>query len=347
MRQLTKAALWAALAIRVALAQPEPFVWYGAAVPATDFPWYASLYATLPNELDTTLCGAMLVSNRHAITAAHCVVHQGEVLDDVLLFFQGSNRHYASAQVVLATQVIVHEAYDGSPFYHADIAIVRFDRDLIAEGTRPVQLAWGSGWSRMTDEGLVDIVGYGTTETGHIGYPLRSVSLPAISKSECVGESPYQWPIEYLHGDLCAGYYWNVHVDECSANGCPDSCQGDSGSPLFVDAAALADQSIAMPQWTTTATTSALVFGIVSRGEMPCGAGYRPGMYTNISMHHDWLATRIPSPGDGVTWPRGALYDPSVNDVPVDSSGARRLSGNVALIGFSLFVACVACAHVL
>ncbi|KAF6125330.1 hypothetical protein HJG60_009833 [Phyllostomus discolor] len=97
-------------------------------------------------------------------------------------------------------------------------------------------------------------------------YILQEVQVGIINTTMCnylFSQSPFRYNI---WGDMvCAG----------DPQGGKDSCFGDSGGPLACERKGLWYQ-----------------VGIVSWG-VGCGRPNRPGVYTNVSLHFEWMRTLI------------------------------------------------------
>uniref|UniRef100_A0A8C9PLA7 Peptidase S1 domain-containing protein n=1 Tax=Spermophilus dauricus TaxID=99837 RepID=A0A8C9PLA7_SPEDA len=86
--------------------------------------------------------------------------------------------------------------------------------------------------------------------------------------------------VPIIHSDICSRLYWRGVGQEtitedmlCAGylEGERDACLGDSGGPLVCELEGLWYQ-----------------IGIVSWG-VGCGQPNRPGVYTNVSLHFDWI----------------------------------------------------------
>ena len=129
--------------------------------------------------------------------------------------------------------------------------------------------------------------------------------MERVPHDECVGSGRSEW--ETVHGDLCV----RGAPEDCATSAadgrlyCEDSCNGDSGSPLFQDRRMAQESSppyAAGYSWDET--VGAVVFGVVSRGEAQCGRPRgRPAIYTALHRFERFLVSRIPAPPAPLSWP--------------------------------------------
>lgn len=134
---------------------------------------------------------------------------------------------------------------------------------LILENTRPVCLPLDKARNyNFTDRNCL-VTGWGVTETGRGSPELLKVQIPAVPQDECV--RLYQNIAKITPQQMCAGG---------KTKG--DSCGGDSGGPLHVNAHLHGDTRLVQQ-------------GIVSFGPRNCGGGQLPGIYTRVAHYMDWI----------------------------------------------------------
>ncbi|XP_053621162.1 serine proteinase stubble isoform X2 [Plodia interpunctella] len=209
-------------------------------------------------------CGAALLNENWAITAAHCVEH---VPPSELLVRLGehdlANEDEPYGYAERRVQIIAsHPHFDPATFEY-DLALLRFyepvkfqpniipicipdDDDYYVGKTAHV-----TGWGRLYDEGPLPSV-------------LQEVQVPVINNSAC--EAMYQ----------AAGY--NEHIPNifiCAGRqkGGADSCEGDSGGPMVIQ----------RPK-----DNRFVLSGVISWG-IGCAEPNQPGVYTRISEFKDWI----------------------------------------------------------
>ncbi|KAL0809673.1 hypothetical protein ABMA28_011192 [Loxostege sticticalis] len=209
-------------------------------------------------------CGAALLNENWAITAAHCVEH---VPPSELLVRLGEhdlandNEPYGFAE--RRVQIIAsHPHFDPATFEY-DLALLRFYEPVTFQpNILPVcvpdndddyvgKTAYVTGWGRLYDDGPLPSV-------------LQEVRVPVINNSLC--EAMYQ----------DAGY--NEHIPNifiCAGRrkGGADSCEGDSGGPMVVQ---------------RDRDSRFVLGGVISWG-IGCAEPNQPGVYTRISEFRDWI----------------------------------------------------------
>ncbi|XP_050679198.1 serine proteinase stubble-like isoform X2 [Leptidea sinapis] len=209
-------------------------------------------------------CGAALLNENWAITAAHCVEH---VPPSELLVRLGehdlANEEEPYGFAERRVQIIAsHPHFDPATFEY-DLALLRFYEPVTFQpNILPVcvpdddddfvgRTAHVTGWGRLYDEGPLPSV-------------LQEVEVPVINNTAC--EAMYQ----------AAGY--NEHIPNifiCAGwkKGGSDSCEGDSGGPMVIE---------------RTRDNRYVLGGIISWG-IGCAEPNQPGVYTRISEFRDWI----------------------------------------------------------
>ncbi|XP_058832231.1 venom serine protease 34-like [Topomyia yanbarensis] len=180
-----------------------------------EFPMMAGLVTVSGHEV---FCGATIITNYHAVTAAHCPF--GFSISNLALLVgdhnitSGTDTTYAALHRVASIKI--HESYNMTTKLN-DIAIVRTMTEIVfTAGVGPVCLPfkyYGATFVGME----LEAVGWGTTDFGEAkSNVLLKVSLPVIDPSKC-----YQTYANYAPTQICT-----------LAAG-KDTCQNDSGGPLF------------------------------------------------------------------------------------------------------------------
>ncbi|RLU26608.1 hypothetical protein DMN91_000404 [Ooceraea biroi] len=210
-------------------------------------------------------CGAALLNENWAITAAHCV--ESVPPSDLLLRIGEhdlANEDEPYGYQERRVQIVAsHPQFDARTFEY-DLALLRFYEPLLPfqPNVLPICLpdddetyvghtAYVTGWGRLYDEGPLPSV-------------LQEVAVPVINNTVCEAMYRNAGYIEHIpHIFICAGW----------RNGGFDSCEGDSGGPMVI-------QRARDKRW--------ILAGIISWG-IGCAAPNQPGVYTRISEFREWI----------------------------------------------------------
>jgi len=198
-------------------------------------------------------CGASIISEYYALTAAHCISSanpSNEWISIGSLRYDGNGNPSSTYHSVVRT--IIHPNFNRGNLDY-DAALLELATPISFTGTMgPIDLARGSN---PYDDDESVCVGWGTTsEGGSASQVLREVDLPIISNSYC--------------SEMYNGITPRML---CAYQPGKDSCQGDSGGPLFVE---LGDEYLQV--------------GIVSWGIGCAGVG-APGVYARVSTIVSWV----------------------------------------------------------
>ncbi|XP_073840715.1 venom serine protease Bi-VSP-like [Musca autumnalis] len=233
------------------------------------WPWMA-LIGYDPYSVRPFKCGGTLISNRHVITAAHCIrsdlsfVRLGE--------FDLSSE---TETTYLDVNVIKHSKHPQfGKNRRSDLAILLLETivqftDLIAPICMPNSITLRS---KSYVNSMPFVAGWGNTEqSGSSSQVLKETQLPVLENNVCrqiykrlVPSVPDE---DYGDAILCAGY----------TVGGSDTCQGDSGGPLMI------------PELYKGVTRYYLI-GVVSYGH---GCGKVPGIYISTQHWMDWIEEQI------------------------------------------------------
>jgi secreted trypsin-like serine protease len=258
---------------------PNARVILGKSVSKTEAPFFCSLYVDFASDAGTSLCGCALIGPGLAISAAHCFVKHSQDADPRELFSVARVRVYGELQtlhpslITLERQTVsVHPLHSSQTMRH-DIAV--FSVPLFENVEYPYLNNRRQAWSALTASDKLSVVGIGVTETGRasveydflfglIGRP----RIAELSRRECsnpVGVGNLKaWSASVYGDDICAG-----PLTACMAGRCADSCNGDSGGPLY-----------------QLKPGNVTLFGLVSRGSPECGKeGSYPGIYVPIDKY--------------------------------------------------------------
>uniref|UniRef100_A0A182SJ24 Peptidase S1 domain-containing protein n=1 Tax=Anopheles maculatus TaxID=74869 RepID=A0A182SJ24_9DIPT len=224
-----------------------------------EFPMMAGLINYSSNSV---FCGATIISEYHSITAAHCM--RGRSISAARLLVGGHNPSVGTSYSVLMrlASVTNHPSYVTSPSQN-DIAIVRTaDRIIFNAGVGPACLPFRFTSSSFAGS-FVEATGWGTTDFGApASSVLRKVSLNVITQQSCQSSMP----------NILAS-----HI--CTYTAGKDTCQYDSGGPLFY-----------------TSGGYVYLVGVVNYG-ISC-ASTKPSVSSRITSYLSWIQSSTP----GVTY---------------------------------------------
>ncbi|XP_076449252.1 trypsin-1-like [Babylonia areolata] len=219
-------------------------------------PWQVRLI------IGDNLCGGSIISDRHILTAAHCL---HEMQDERITVTAGDIEMWVdelNEKTFEVEHFIIHQDYDPGTFEN-DIALITlgekmdFNKCIHPICLTPVHTPAGEKCT---------VSGWGTTSSGgDISYNLKMAHVITTIGSGCNSTFGIEDSNYVTNPDLqiCAGYPY----------GGQDSCQGDSGGPLvcwngqrghFVQA------------------------GVVSYGR-GCASANLPGIYTDVAVYLDWI----------------------------------------------------------
>ncbi|XP_055595877.1 serine proteinase stubble-like isoform X4 [Uranotaenia lowii] len=241
---------------------PEPRIVGGTKASFGRWPWQISLRQW---RTSTYLhkCGAALLNENWAITAAHCVdnVPPSDLLlrlGEYDLALEEEPYGYQERRVQI---VASHPQFDPRTFEY-DLALLRFYEPVVFQpNIIPVcvpendenfigRTAFVTGWGRLYEDGPLPSV-------------LQEVTVPVIENKICEAMYRSAGYIEHIpHIFICAGW----------KKGGYDSCEGDSGGPMVIQRG---DKRFQLA-------------GVISWG-IGCAEANQPGVYTRISEFRDWI----------------------------------------------------------
>ncbi|KAJ8668462.1 hypothetical protein QAD02_010125 [Eretmocerus hayati] len=255
-------------------------------------PWMAGLEYNTPKG-KVIACGGSLITDRHVLTAGHCVnpgLGSGWLLISVRLgdwdiaseFDACSERGCKPRHIdVPVKREFRHELYfRNSTYLVNDIALLELEKTVrFTEEIQPICLP-----SKPYLPNLLTVIGWGITEYGLKSQTLLEATVPRVDKQEC--ELVYKgFRFSGLNpNQICAG-----------GEGNKDSCSGDSGGPL------MGYNEIKI--WGGEVEYSRAVMGIVSFGKRICGIAGFPAVYTKVYDYKPWILNKIRlSTNDANSW---------------------------------------------
>lgn len=164
-----------------------------------------------------------------------------------------------SEQNIRAEKIYVHSSYI-SATNENDIALVYLERPVQLNDMVDVICLPGEG--ELQPGSLCAVAGWGFTPANvhHTSTPLRSQTVPVVSRQVCNAVNAYGGLVK--EGMVCAGF----------EKGGEDNCYGDGGGPLMCQNSE--------GEW--------IVGGINSWGQ-GCGLPGKYGVYTYTEKYRDWI----------------------------------------------------------
>jgi secreted trypsin-like serine protease len=243
----------------------------GEAIARRQAPWQVAVLATGVTGINAQFCGGSVIHPRWVLTAAHCVVTDGEtVAADAIQIGDGVNdlERIRPRGRIAVERIIVHPGWRVDE--QVDLALIELARPV--RFSEPIEL----DRRRATPSG---------TEGWVSGWGSTTVDRPGGSQDPSFPQLLQGGTVEVLAGpgEPCGNYggvYDEVeHI--CAADpGVVDTCQGDSGGPL-----ALLRNDV----WVLSGVSS---FGV------GCGRPLFPGIYARVSTHTRWIARHV----DDLRW---------------------------------------------
>ncbi|CAG7733530.1 unnamed protein product [Allacma fusca] len=221
-----------------------------------EFPFQLSLQQ-FRNDNYKHFCGASLINELWAVTAAHCVDRTNPERIAVVAGEHTLTKPEGKEQFRKVNRIIIHREFKSSTLAN-DIALLRLDEPLTLNTTSVGTITIPS--SSYDASGLATVIGWGVTGEGSqvLSDVLLKVNVPIVTDKECC--EAYE-PDMIQDSMICAGY----------KHGGKDSCQGDSGGPLILPC-----------------KETVCLVGIVSWGYGCARPGY-PGVYTEVSYFSKWI----------------------------------------------------------
>jgi len=248
--------------VPAAFAQHTPKINGGSDAEVGKWPWMTTVVLSgNSNNFTAHDCGGTLIHPYWVVTAAHCVDNRRpEEIQVIVGITKLSDFRFSRIDVA---EIIVFPDYNDART-DADIALLRLAQPATKE---PLPI--------IEDESLAQpgvnaiTLGWGFTNFDQDIKPdhLQQATLPIVSLE--LANQPVSYDNSLTANMLPAG----------NSNGLPDTCRGDSGSPLIVPDAT-------SQGWVLAGITS---FG--SSGG--CGIPDQYGIYTRVSVFRSWIKSFI------------------------------------------------------
>ncbi|XP_069375947.1 ovochymase-1 isoform X2 [Paralichthys olivaceus] len=264
---------------------------------AHSWPWQVSLcFASMP------ACGGAIISPQWILSAAHCFkrYNRASLWSVRVGKHDLDNPQEPGQQLVAVALIIIHHGYNRRTKEN-DVALLKLQEPLIiTTSVRPINI-WTSPlplFKRCT------ITGWGATrENGPRVHRLQEVNVTVLPPDVCN---------QYYSGRIRSSMF-------CAGRdrGGVDACQGDSGGPLSC----------------FTGSKYKLA-GLISWG-VGCGRARRPGVYTKLQQHTQWLYDNMsmftddPTPEfPPETWPSLFMFVMMSCDLATDDRCGRLQSSS-------------------
>ena len=247
------------------------------------YPWMVSLAKRSLNNLH--LCGGVLITRRHVLTAAHCIEDFKGISDMNIL----AGLHYTNekSNPIGVVSIDIHPQYEPETFAN-DIAILTLATALPENDPRIGTICLPpdddlSGKSYPPEKSSGVAIGWGSTSFG--GRPstaLKQVILPILDTNK--------WPCNifttFNQGQICAG----------ELSGGADTCQADSGGPLMIENADNRWEIVGITSFGKSWLEFFIIFfsscSLISIVDFS-GKPNSPGIYTRVGMYKEFIRSSL------------------------------------------------------
>ncbi|XP_055545688.1 trypsin 3A1-like [Wyeomyia smithii] len=173
-------------------------------------------------------CGASVISDHWALSAAHCTFPLPDV--SIITLRGGSSSRLEGGVVFAVDRIENHPEYNDDTL-EIDVCLLHTVETL--EGVNIVPIALVPAETYYPDGTRAVVSGWGLTSVpGSLPVNLQSVDIPVVNQDVCAA----QWPSGWVTDDML-----------CASEPGRDACGGDSGGPLVTGG-----RQIGIVSWGTT-----------------------------------------------------------------------------------------------
>ena len=245
-------------------------------------------------------CGGSWIDEGVIITAAHCI--HGQTPKLAVTVGSTDKNEFSRDTTFRVRSVVIHPDFNPERDMKNDIALLfidPIDRSKLPRDVSAIKMNSDRGIPSVGD--TVSPIGWGNESSFGALFRenLQQEDVPVVANATCRQGGKYYNLIEDDY-ELCAGHF---------ELGGSDSCQGDSGGPLI-----------------KMVGGQPVLVGIVSWG-MDCAQKKRPGVYTRLSKHVDWVKKEIESQRKPVALESAALAKTVASACYASFTGTDLISG--------------------
>ncbi|XP_070508858.1 serine protease snake-like [Chironomus tepperi] len=232
-------------------------------------------------------CGGSIITEKFIVTAAHCKILEGKQPSIVRLGdrFLLTSEDDDTAQQLRIQYFIQHPQYNPNFNYH-DIALIKTVETIIfnkfvvpscIDDLDSERIGYFTDWT---------VAGYGVTEDGVPSNVLLELKVDLVSNQECnrTYEDNVRLPNGIIDSQFCV-------KSQPLGPKVPDTCFGDSGSPLQFQTSYEVFPSDFNETLISRVYRVSTVLGIVSFG-VSCGLDV-PSVYTKLVSYRDWMRSVV------------------------------------------------------
>ena len=217
------------------------------------------------------MCGAVLISKRFVLTAAHCIRSDNDFQIGIT---ERTDGHGSIHHEYTYKWGLVHPNYDAARSDY-DIALFELNEDVL-DGMPYIRL----GEIPVETPGTpMTVIGFGDTDPSdslNLSTSLLQTTVDYIPQGECNPRLCAALKRKnigmYSTMETCVGWEMVRSSMMCAYTEAGGECQGDSGGPLILEGTGIGED---------------FLVGLVSWG-FDC-AGESPSVYTRISHVYDWI----------------------------------------------------------